>query len=175
MISLLLLIGCFKTYIIDGKLRDTNGRPVNNAIVRVPQSELETRSDKKGRFHLEIPYKKKLVPYTMVIKPLAHEEKTTNLELETTKEKEIEKKIILEPKKIFLPYSSVNLDVQNTVHQKKEEPAKIPEDAEESTQNEEPTETPTENGEAPSEPATQDTAPDTKEQNKESDEEEVEE
>ena len=125
MISLLLLIGCFKTYIIDGQLRDTNGRPVNNAIVRVPQSQIETRSNKKGQFQLEVKYKKKLGPYIMEVIPLAHEKKSTDLDLESEKEKELEKKIILEPRKIFLPYSSVNLDIHNkTIEPKKESGAK---------------------------------------------------
>ena len=122
MINLLLFIGCFKTYIIDGQLRDTNGRPVNNAIVRIPNSNVETRSDKKGRFQLEVKFQKKLAPYIMDIHPLAHEKKSTDLELETQKDKEIDKKIILEPKKIFLPYSSINLDLLNkTIETKKEE------------------------------------------------------
>lgn len=125
MISLLLFIGCFKTYIIDGQLKDTNGRPVHNAIVRVPQSEVETRSNKKGKFQLEVKYKKKLGPYIMEVIPLAHEQKSTDLDLESEKEKELEKKIILEPRKIFLPYSSVNLDIHNTtIEQKKEESPK---------------------------------------------------
>lgn len=121
MISLLLFIGCFKTYIIDGQLKDTNGRPVNNAIIRVPQSEVETRSNKKGKFQLEVKYKKKLGPYIMEVIPLAHEQKSTDLDLESEKEKELEKKIILEPRKILLPYPSVNLDILNTTIEPKNE------------------------------------------------------
>ena len=92
MISLFLFVGCLKTYIIDGQLRDPNGRPVHNAIVRIPNAEQETRSDKKGRFQLEVKYKKKLAPYSLDILPLAHVHKITTLDLEGHKEKFVEKK-----------------------------------------------------------------------------------
>ena len=183
MISLLLLIGCFKTYIIDGQLKDTNGRPVHNAIVRVPQSEVETRSNKKGKFQLEVKYKKKLGPYIMEVIPLAHEQKSTDLDLESEKEKEFEKKIVLEPRKILLPYSSMNLDIHNTtIEPKKEESPKevesTPNKEEESKESPPPSEeTPPTNEVAPddSTPSSTEEKPSTTEVKPESPEEESEE
>lgn len=113
MMNILFFIGCVKTFMIEGQLRDTNGRPVNNAIVRVPKSEAETRSNKKGKFTLEVTYKKKLAPYSLDILALAHKTKSTQLMLDTEKDKVIERKIILEPKVVTLPYRQINIDIRN--------------------------------------------------------------
>jgi hypothetical protein len=107
-------IGCFfKTYSLNGQLRDSNGRPVQNAIVKVDASQVETRSDKKGSFKLEIKYKKKNAPYMLDVIPLAHKQKTLELFLGDEKDKEIKRKMVLEPKVIHLPYRKLNMDLEN--------------------------------------------------------------
>ena len=107
-------IGCFfKTYSLNGQLRDSNGRPVHNAIVKVDASQVETRSDNKGRFNLEIKYKKKNEPYMLDVIALAHKKKSLELFLEEEKDKEIKRKMILEPKIIRLPYRKINMDLDN--------------------------------------------------------------
>ena len=149
MMSVLFFIGCFKTYTIEGQLRDTNGRPVHNAIIRVPKSEVETRSDKKGKFVVEVQYKKKLAPYNLDILALAHKSKSTDLMLDLEKDKLLEKKFILEPKVINLPYRQINIDIfnrSNVVSEPTEKPPETTEGSQDSSENttEETSITPTE-------------------------------
>ena len=105
------LFACVKNFDISGQLRDTNGKPVQNAIITIPSAGVETRSDEKGTFKVHLQYNKKKTPYIITMKALAHEEKSQDLLLEQEKEKEISKRFILEPKKIFLPYRKINIDV----------------------------------------------------------------
>ena len=107
----LLLVGCFKTYVLNGQVRDTNGKPIKNAIVTVDVAEVETRSDKRGKFSLSLQYNKKKAPYILQVTPLAHKEYTETLEF--GKETELTTKLTLKAKEIYLPYSKNSIDMEN--------------------------------------------------------------
>ena len=112
-------ISCMKSFDLSGQLRDTNGKPVDNAIVAINAAQLQTRSDSKGIFSFQINYKKSNGPYILTVQALAHQSKEQDLLLELETKKELNTKIILEPKKIFLPYRKVNIDyVSNEALQK---------------------------------------------------------
>ena len=108
---LFFILGCVKTYILNGQIRDSNGRPVSNALVKIEGTKFETKSDKKGRFNLQVKYNKKNEPYSLDVVALAHRSKSVELFFE--EEKEIRTKMVLEPKVIFLPYRRINIDIEN--------------------------------------------------------------
>jgi hypothetical protein len=99
-----------KTFDLSGQLRDTSGKPVHNAVISIDAAQIQTRSDNKGNFEIHIQYNKKNGPYILSVQALAHQSKTQDLFLEVEKKKELSTKIILEPKKIFLPYRKTNID-----------------------------------------------------------------
>ena len=110
MLLLCFFISCMKTFDLSGQLRDTSGKPVHNAVISIDAAQVQTRSDNKGYFELHVQYNKKNGPYILSVQALAHQSKTQDLFLEAEKKKELSTKIILEPKKIFLPYRKTNID-----------------------------------------------------------------
>jgi len=107
----LLFVGCLKTYTLNGQVRDMNGKPIKNAIVKVDVAEVETRTDKKGKFSLDIKYNKKKAPYILEVMPLSH--KLYQQELEFGKNLQLKTKLNLKPKSFYLPYSKSSIDLEN--------------------------------------------------------------
>ena len=84
---------------------------IKNAIVKVDVAEVETRSDKRGRFSLDFKYNKKNAPYILKVTPLAHKQYQETLEF--GKELELSTKLTLQPKPIYLPYKKSSIDMEN--------------------------------------------------------------